>query len=110
MDYYSSVTRTFAAAHSDKDCGPHTHGHSYRVEVVVYHDDDHGDWASGWAINYLDPLVKELALRSLNDMMPGSRADPMGIATWFMERLQLLIRVYEVNVWQDDQRATVRHE
>lgn len=104
--YLLSDTWRFPAAHvieGDLRCGK-LHGHSYRVEVTI-------EYAEGlvWA-SLVGNLVAELSGRNLNDMMPGSRPDPIGIATWFSERLQLHIPLYEVNVWQDEVRATVRRE
>lgn len=90
------------------------HGHTYKVEVTVIGDPDpevHNMVANEQEV--LDAIASctfEISGRHLNDQLPAIIPSAQGIANWVWERLALRFQLYEVTVWQDNLRASVRHE
>jgi 6-pyruvoyltetrahydropterin/6-carboxytetrahydropterin synthase len=106
----------FSAAHALRDYeGPcaRTHGHNYRIEVVVQGRDldDRRLLIDFYDLKQmLRPLVDRLDHRDLNEVAPFTEINPTAeaIAAWFFEELKKeferlgdsRIRLAEVHVWE----------
>lgn len=94
MRHTTTVRETFEAAHRipDSRMCRDGHGHRWTVEVTVAGTldpkkvfvVDHGDLLAA-----LGSIISEFALRDLDDMLPGVRSTPEGLAMYIRERLAL---------------------
>lgn len=109
MRHTTTVMVPFEAGHQldDPDGCRWAHGHRWTVSVTVegtldakkvYVVDHH------YLRNTVFGVVAELVDRNLNDMLPGVRTTPEGLAIYFRERLALLIpRIVAIEVGMGDE-------
>lgn len=95
MEIIASARAVFDAGHTVSGlprCSSSNHGHSWTVTVELT---DELDAKSGVArgsetlLDSLEGLVRELRLRNLDEMLPGTVTSPAGIAAVVLDRLAL---------------------
>lgn len=94
MEKVTLLHGSFSASHSDDECGPRAHGHSYRVTVAA------GRSAAVRA--ELAAAIIEINRRPIAEVLPGVGVDPAGLAAWLLERLSFHGPVSRVTVWELD--------
>lgn len=95
------VNVSFDASHEHPECGPHRHGHLFRVKAWGPKDVEEG----------LRDIIDELDLRDLGRMMNGGSQSGHGIASWILERLLVVNpEVDGVSVAFRDREFTVIRE
>lgn len=118
MQYLTTVTASFGAAHHlpDEPGHEHNHGHTYRATVVEEVRFDLNKRSLSCAPEQLrtdlEALLVEVNSRDLNEQLMGGVPTLAGLAAWIMERLQfqhptiITVEVEEV----PDLRVTVKRE
>ncbi len=107
---------TFDAAHwlprvpDDHKCR-RLHGHTYRIEVAL---EGELDPVLGWVVDYgdvsraVDPVVRELDHRCLNDLPGLENPTAEILAAWLFERLcPALSQLVEVTVCETPRTAAI---
>lgn len=95
MRHTTTVSESFEAGHQldDPETCRWAHGHRWTVSVTV---EGTLDARKVYVVDHraflaaLRAVVDELRDRSLNDMLPGVRPTPEGLAIYFHERLALV--------------------
>jgi 6-pyruvoyl-tetrahydropterin synthase len=110
VNYSSRATVMFGAGHPPNGfCGPHAHGHRYRVTVTWKREGaqtkDLDDFEAARA--RIVDLAYEVTNRDLAKMLGPMAPNVYGLAAFFMERLSLHLDVTQVEVTEDDNPTAV---